>query len=359
MTTPQSLPCVLPWKAFFVDERCGVLSALPCCANWFKGSFGLITSNSTVADLWNSPDAQELRRRVASGNTDDLCARDCPWLVSGRFSESAMTILPGPEPFEENQRLNLQEIRERRTILKSKPMAVRMIPTLRCNIRCRMCHQDHGADLELPETFSRSVRELGPFIYDYQLHGGEVLLARRLRQWIEPDWFAANPQMLLSLITNGTVLPPSTWDILQNVRINYITISINAATRETYERMAGSDLFENVIRNAVAIRNLGRNHNLRKFETYVSFVITRSNFHEVPDFVRLAARLEMPFRLLLVVGDEMGESIFTAPPILDRVFDAVNEAELIADERSRSEVTRVRCSLQESLSSSEHCRETP
>ncbi len=351
MTPYQPIACVLPWKSLSMDERDGRLSVLPCCANWINQTYGSIGEESSMEELWNGPGAQHIRRLMAEGRQDEMCQPDCPWLVSGRFTEDALRIVPGPKEFEENQRLNHQEIKERRTKLKSRPMVVRVIPTLRCNIRCRMCHQDHNTNLQLPERFMVDVRAIGPYLYDYQLHGGEVLITRRFGEWADPEWLAENPQLLLSIITNATKLPILTWEILSVARINYITVSVNAANRDTYRYMAEADLFDDVIENVKRLRALSRNHSLRNFDLFVSFVIMRCNYNETADFVRLANDLDVPFRLLLVTGNRRGESIYTDPPILQEVLDSVIAAEPLAREDSIQEVVRVRESLEESIRS--------
>ena len=337
-TDKPTLRCVLPWKALFMDERDGRLSALPCCANWINRSYGQINEETTVEDIWNGEGAQEIRRIMASGRQDEMCSPDCPWLNSGRFGEDNLNVIDGPPEFETNQRLSNEEIRERRLVLKSRPMAIRIIPTLRCNIRCRMCHQDHSANLHIPDGFFADLEKLAPYIYDYQLHGGEVLISPQLSQWADPNWFAGNPQMRLSLITNATHIPAETWKLLEAVRINYITVSVNAATRETYSYMAEADLFESVIENSLALRDLGRRHPLLKFPVYLSFVIMRCNYSEVPAFVGLARDLQLPIRLLLVVGNRLGESIYTDPPILDQVLAAVENAQSYCSEESLTEL---------------------
>lgn len=341
------LPCVLPWKALFIDERDGKLSAVPCCAHWINRNYGPLTESTSLEELWNGPGAQEIRRLMASGRQAEMCSPDCFWLKSGRFSEDALTVIPGPPSFEENQRLNNQEIRERKTVLQSRPMAIRLIPTLRCNIRCRMCHQDHSASLHIPDGFLADVQTMGPYIYDYQLHGGEVITSNRISEWASPEWFEANPQMRLSLITNATHIPPSTWQLLERVRVNYITVSVNAATPETYKYMSGGfDLFDEVIANVVALRELGRRHTLGRFDVFLSYVIMRCNYHEIPAFVHLANQLGLTVRPLLVEGDRLGESIFTDPPILDNVIAAVDEAVVLCCGESLQNMRRIQSELQ-------------
>ncbi|MFZ4857827.1 MAG: radical SAM protein [Desulfuromonadaceae bacterium] len=319
---------------------------MPCCANWINRDYGKIDAGSSLEGLWNGAGAQEIRRMLIEGRQSELCKPDCPWLVSGRFSEEMLRVIPGPQAFEDNQRLNNEEIRQRKTVLSSMPMAVRIIPTLRCNIDCRMCHQNHAADLCLPDGFMDDIRGIGHCVYDYQLHGGEVLIAPQFGEWVSIEWFSDNPQMLLSLVTNATHIPERAWEILQRVRLNYITVSLNAATREIYREIAGADLFEQVLANIKMLSELGKTSKVSSFSVYLSFVIMRSNYHEIPEFVRLANRMGLPLRLLLVVGDRNGESIYTDPPVLAEVLAAVKDAAALTPEVSRPEVTRVEESLE-------------
>ena len=351
MTQKHALPCTLPWKALFMDMRHGRLSALPCCATWINRSYGPIEDGMSLLDLWNSPGTVEIRRLMIEGKQEELCAQDCPWLFSGKFAEDNVAIVPGPPEFEANQRLNNQEISERKTILKSLPMALRIIPTLKCNIRCRMCFQDHKTDFVLPEMFMANMHRLGKCVYDYHLQGGEVLISDHFRQWAAPDWFSENPQMLLSMTTNATKIPEQNWHVLQSVRVNHITVSVNAATRETYRHIAGADLFDDVMQNIEALKELSRLHKIRQFQVFLSFVIMRCNYRELPAFVHTANQLRLPFRLLLIEGDREGESIYTNPPVLKDILEVLDDAQPLSSEESIPELNRVRESLQTSQTS--------
>jgi molybdenum cofactor biosynthesis enzyme MoaA len=328
----------MPWKALFMDERDGTVSALPCCANWIADNYGHIDEQTTVDQVWNGRGAQRIRRLLVQGRESELCSTDCPWLNSGRFTESALRIVDGPPAFVENQRLNHQEIADRRLELESQPMLLRIIPTLRCNMHCRMCPQHHSSMFRPPALFCSESLALAPYLYDYQLHGGEVLVSPDFPAWAPPEVFDRNPQMRLSLVTNGTVIPPSTWECLRRVAINYITVSVNAATRPTYRHIAGADLFEEVVANTLSIRDLGRTHPRGNFRVFLSFVIMRSNYQEISGFVQMARRLELPIHLLLVVGEYGGESIYGDPALLARVADRLQAALTVAEGEAREEV---------------------
>jgi hypothetical protein len=338
-----SLHCIMPWKAFFMDERDGVIRTLPCCANWINRIYGILEHDTTVEELWNSKGAQEIRRLIIEGRQGEICSRDCPWLYSGRFTEVNLHVIPGTHAFEENQHLNIEEICARKLILRSRPMLVRVIPTLECNIQCRMCNQKKHK-INISEKFRREIFELGPYLYDLQLHGGEVIISHEFERWTSSELFGKNPDLKLSLITNATTIPKKAQAILEDVRINYITVSINAASRSTYAFITASDLFENVIRNTIFLRDLGLNHRRGEFDVYLSFVIMKSNYHELPDFINLAHNIGVPFRLLLVIGDR--ESIYTDTLLLNDVSFTVESCiKWVADGDSIKELYMIHDAL--------------
>ena len=129
------LGCVMPWVALCMDECDGKITALPCCLSWIRGDYGLV-DQAPLQVLWNSEGAQRIRHLIASGRQHEVCDVHCPYWMSGRFSESALRAVDGPPEFNANRELNLVEIRERRTELRSRPMLLKIIPTLRCNIQC-------------------------------------------------------------------------------------------------------------------------------------------------------------------------------------------------------------------------------
>ncbi|MDD4000687.1 MAG: radical SAM protein [Bacilli bacterium] len=347
--TVDTLPCVLPWKAMFMDDFDGHLRAVPCCSTWIKKNYGEIGNETTLDSLWNSSSAQEIRHLMATGHQKELCAPDCHWLNSGHYSESSIQIIDGPEKFIENQELNNEEIQQRKLILKSLPIAIRVIPTMVCNLHCRMCFQFHNMEVTIPDKFYDDIHKVFPFLYDYQLHGGEVLISKEFPHWVKPELFKLNPQLHLSLISNGSYIPLKTKEVLKQVRINYITVSLNAATRKTYKYISGHDLFDKVVDNIIYLRELGQQNPIKNFLVYLSFVIMRCNYKELPEFIGLANSLNLPFRLLLIEGNRGDESFYSDKIMLQDVLHVVNEVVGMTKSNSISEVLRVQISLEQSI----------
>ena len=121
----------------------------------------------------------------------------------------------------------------------------------------------------------------------------------------------------VSLITNGTVLDEELFDLFAKITINYITVSVNAATRKTYLQITNVDLFDRVIDNVRKLQHISATHASRSFDIFLSFVVMKSNFRELPDFLRLADELGTQVQLLPMAGNRGDESILLHREIHD------------------------------------------
>jgi MoaA/NifB/PqqE/SkfB family radical SAM enzyme/SAM-dependent methyltransferase len=115
---------------------------------------------------------------------------------------------------------------------------------------------------------------------------GEVLLHPHAREAMS---FVAehNRNKGLMFTTTGALLSE---ELLAPVaaRIDQVTVSLNAATEATFQRDMGSHLWDRVLDNLRgARRHLDRNR------ITLSFVAHAENIEELPDFVRLAAKLDV------------------------------------------------------------------
>lgn len=339
--TVNTLPCILPWKALCMDHFDGILRALPCCSECISINYGEIKKDTTIDQLWNSSGAQEIRYLLSTGKSKKICSPDCHWLHSERFNESNLQVLEGPVEFVNNQKLNNEEIRDRKLVLESYPIALRLIPTLLCNNNCRMCYQDHKIDLRIPDLFYNSCLNLFPYLYDYQIQGGEVLISNLFPNWVSPEIFHSNSQLRLSLITNGTYIPPQVKEVLKQVRINYIKVSVNAASRQTYKLISGFDRFNNVLENIIFLRDIGCTHAVSNFIVSIGFVIMRSNYQELQDFVNLANQLGVSFHLILMIGNINGESFYNDPFIINDLLNILEKIKSAANENSLQEIDRI------------------
>ena len=157
-------------------------------------------------------------------------------------------------------------------------------PSDKCNLRCWGCTYAQGveglspAQVDFPHHQLRRLADLEPRSLLFSGGGEPTLygddgcrmdeLVARLHEFL--------PQTQLGLITNGTHLPPGSW----TDQVQWVRLSIDAATPQTYEAFRGGRLFGKVER-----------HLLEYLETRLcavggSFLYSKANIREYVPFVR-------------------------------------------------------------------------
>ncbi len=215
-----------------------------------------------------------------------------------RAAEAA--ALPGPDgatavsaqfvsPLD-NEALALAEHRDGVLFVRSTPRMITLETTSRCNLRCVMCPQaidavDRPKHLE-EQTIETLQRFLGQ-AKSLQLHGiGEPLASPAF--WRSLKYLPEGCDS--SINTNFTVLDDKRLQRLVDSKIRVISVSLDAATARTYQRIRGFPFDEVIanIRRFVAQRQAaGRRTPL----LYMNMTMMRSNIDEVPAFIDLAASL--------------------------------------------------------------------
>jgi len=196
---------------------------------------------------------------------------------------------------EENNRLNEEERTLQKEILESYPVNVILPTGTKCNNRCIFCSDRSPQTLSRYSelSFEKWIRLCEPLKYatSLGLYGwGEPLLNPDYEKMF--DYVVKNfPGIEINVSTNG-ILINGKWIkkfvSCENISLN---ISLNASNSKTYKLLTQSDQFNKIIENIQRLIELKRNENKNSPQTISSFVAIKENIVELPDFVRLAARL--------------------------------------------------------------------
>jgi MoaA/NifB/PqqE/SkfB family radical SAM enzyme len=197
---------------------------------------------------------------------------------------------------------------ERRAEAVAPPVCLYLEVTNRCNLLCETCPRtfeelEPPADLAWP-LFTKIVDQL-PNLKRAVLHGvGEPMLVRNLPDMIR--YLKARGTYVL-FNTNGTLLRPAKFPELVETGLDELRVSLDAADRASYLAVRGKDFFDRIVRD------------VGKFTAYqkqvgattprVSLWLTglRETVQQLPDFVRLAARMGVAeVHLQRLVFDEAG-----------------------------------------------------
>jgi len=152
----------------------------------------------------------------------------------------------------------------------------------KCNIACIMCKQParYKVDKEIlnPSVLVANI-DISPF-QEIVIQGGETLF---IPQCIEYMDYLASQGKKYTVLTNGTLIDNVMAEKL-SLEAAVVSISINAATKETHEKVNQGSKWEKVISN---IKNLVdyRDKNKTSLVIYGRMTLTTHSLHEIPMFL--------------------------------------------------------------------------
>jgi wyosine [tRNA(Phe)-imidazoG37] synthetase (radical SAM superfamily) len=270
----RKLFCPVPFKRMEIER--GGKTCL-CC--WIRKSPGNLHQDSLMT-LWNSPVAQEIRGSILDGTFRYCKLNFCPYYAAGKL------------PFQKDVAADPYEdiIRNRRT--KINTMNLWLSFDHRCNLRCISCRNSNVLLPEKEQTENRalmeSVKKALPAITTLGISAkGEPFASPVIRDFLFTFDSATHPNLKLSILTNGQLHTPECWEKMQKAHpaISSVRISIDAATKETYEKIRLGGSFEKLMENLDYLSKLRALNAIG--ELTINFVVNADNFTEMKDFVKM------------------------------------------------------------------------
>ncbi len=191
----------------------------------------------------------------------------------------------------DNLRLSQLEYEQRHVYLYSRPRCLSLVLGNACNIECLHCYQaKNGNNLLRPpgigEELRRELMAFYPYVSTLRIQGGEVFAIRGFRELID-DVAQLVRRPILSISTNGTLIDDEWAERLVRTPFSNVTVSIDGGTQATYNRLRkGADL-DQVLANIDRVQRWKTK--LQSDKPYLDsfFVIMRSNFREIPQYLEL------------------------------------------------------------------------
>lgn len=194
-----------------------------------------------------------------------------------------------------NVRTFLKEIEnpEKDGSTSNSPLLVAMETTTRCNFNCVHCSRALSgkppADMDL-ELF-QAIVPASRFALEVYLFGdGEVLLNVPQHLAMISRIYRQNPGCRLGFSTNGRLLTPDVYRLYATAGIQYVQLSIDAATKKLYETMRRGGSYDELINNLEGIADWRRRFNLHHPVLILATVISQQNFRELPELARFAEK---------------------------------------------------------------------
>jgi MoaA/NifB/PqqE/SkfB family radical SAM enzyme len=177
-------------------------------------------------------------------------------------------------------------------VVAALPRSLYLETTNRCDSKCQTCIRtfqtlEPPADLTLEQV--TAIATQFPVLERVVLHGiGEPLLNREIFEIV-----AYLKTRAATVLFNSDAISLTAGRALRLIEsgLDEYRVSMDAATRRTYQKLRGVDQFDRVVANVRRLIELERKRSRSVPRVSLWFTASRANLHELLAFVRLAADL--------------------------------------------------------------------
>jgi len=174
------------------------------------------------------------------------------------------------------------------------PYNVTVEPIVECNLQCEFCSSPptlikrKKRVLSLSE-FEEIINQISPVThYLWLFLSGEPFLNKDLNKMIR---YASSKNMNVTVSTNAIALNEKIIAELVSSNLDHLIISLDGASKETYEKMRKGGKFEQVIKNIESVVKEKKKQRSLKPLIELQLIVTKINEHELQSFSQLAKEL--------------------------------------------------------------------
>ena len=255
----------------------------------------------------------------------------------------------GEDPFMYERNVICQHWDKVKAIIKGEetsPYEIELQSTSQCNLRCLHCvgvaHKPSDATEITPERMKTIIGQIAKTgnVERVKFSGyyGEPLMNKK--STILGMRLAKKKRMKVGLFTNGIMIDDEVMNALMGME--YVNISLDAGSRESYLKLKGSDQFHMVLSNIRTLDAIRKERDSR-LEITVGYILNRNNYREIPNVVKmLIGYVDMVrFKVNILNSDMSKEELDEAYSLIDEAKKYENERFKIIRIHSRLEAERM------------------
>ncbi len=266
--------CIQPFYNFeiYPDGQ-----ARTCISTIMAMKIGRVTERP-ILQIFNSIEAKLVRISMYQKEYT-YCSKSCPVFNENRFHKIDRKFIEEWEFLRSDQR---QVILNKRLTIKNGPSKISDNANVACNIGCEFCF------LPVQTNEIRVINEMTNYIIHHKdelkiVHfcGGEPLMQQSTKKILR-EYQNLN-SCKFEFVTSLSSLDHEMRGLLSRIPIHYFNVSVNAANAQTYQKtIARGDW-------AALQQKIEIIYALSDGRMYMSFVVTKHNFHEIAEFARYAS----------------------------------------------------------------------
>lgn len=171
------------------------------------------------------------------------------------------------------------------------PQVLEIEITTKCNKKCLICEHTYwkepNKDLSF-EEFKKIISNFPKLKWVNLTGEGDAFLNKDYLKMIE---YLKKRDIFVALVDSFDLIDENISKKLIELGVDTIYISIDAATKETYEKIKIGCNFEKTLNNIKTFLKLKKEYKSPIPEVYFRYIVNKLNVHEMPDFVELVYSL--------------------------------------------------------------------
>lgn len=268
--------CLQPFRRFDIGPDGQVLL---CCGHWLPTTIGNIMTQS-VGEVLNSPIAERIRRSVIDGSYKYCDHLNCALMVRDVLPKRHQ-VRHGPT----GHALATGDCR----VDAVEDMLFAFDQT--CNLSCPSCRtqlisEKASQSIEKTRAIEQKMMPLMSTLRTLHLNAaGELFASRPSRRLLEMINDETCPDLRLDIISNGTLFSQEEWAKFPGIhnKIRSVRISVDAATKETFEKLRRLGNYDTFLRNMRFLRDLRAADVIPRFMMSMTYQV--DNYREMPAFI--------------------------------------------------------------------------
>ncbi|MFZ1008139.1 MAG: SPASM domain-containing protein, partial [Candidatus Sulfotelmatobacter sp.] len=280
--------CPLPFERFDIGPDGQVLV---CCGHWLPTHIGNFMTQP-LQDVLNSPTAKAIRQSVTDGSY-----KYCNHLECGTMAQDTLP-----------RRDELQNPRTRKAVA-TKNYELDGVDEIMfafdqtCNLSCPSCRahvitEKASQSVEKARAVEQKLLPLLPSLRTLHINpAGELFGSKPSRRLLELINDERCPNLSLDIISNGTLFSREEWNKFPGIhkKVHSVRISIDAATKETFEKLRRLGKFDVFVKNMRFLHELRLSGELPQLK--FSFTYQLDNFREMKSFINFCAEMGADFAI--------------------------------------------------------------
>lgn len=289
----QKPHCNVPWNTVGIQPNGDVFICLS--PSWIPKFVGNVLQTDDIFDILNSDMARSIRREILAGRY-----LYCNNSICGFFQK----IPPGSYETESGAADPLPDDQDPRCLIHNMPGNWIFDFDFTCNLKCPSCRNEvintnkHTVIRPINDRITNFIKHnmidrVQDQIISVRWCGGEPFISEPYLDILEYIRATKKTNIQNVIQTNGSYLRSKSDLVLDLLpSISELRISFDAATEETYRRVRINGQWTRLLDNTKWIVEQIR-HRGTSTKVSADFVVQKTNYREIPQFVELCHRLDI------------------------------------------------------------------